>query len=187
MEMRTWLHQAVLFVHLVTFAIAMATVLRADLGLLRARRFDAARLAAAARVLGVALWVLWLSGAALLAFDQGPDPTAWLHGAKPTAKLLVVTALTANGLALHAVVFPHLRRRDPRAPRAAGSATLPAVLGAVSTTSWLFASFIGSSRIVAPSMSLKDFLGLYAVALGVAIVVAVVFVRRHVQRLLQAA
>ena len=183
MDARLWLHQAVLFVHLVTFAVALATVLRADLGLLRARRFDAGRLAATANLLSAALLVLWLSGAALLAFDQGLAPTEWLRGAKPTAKLLVVTALTANGLALHAVAFPLLRRGGPHSAK---TATLAVVLGAISTASWLFASFIGSARVVAPSMHLQDFLGLYAVALGLAIVLALVFVRPRVERLMLA-
>lgn len=184
MDARTWLHQAVLFAHLVTFAIALTTVLRADLGLLRARRFDAGRLARTAGRLGRALGVLWLSGAALLVFSNGPDATTWLQGAKATAKLLVVGALTANGLALHALVFPHLQRGGLQTAHAVA---LSVVLGAVSTASWLFASFVGSARLVAPSMGLADFLGLYAAALVLAIVVALVYVRPRVDRLMRAA
>ena len=181
MDPLTLLHQGVLFAHLVTFAIALSTVLRADLGLLRARYLDTARLAATARRLAGALALLWLSGAALVAFDAGFDLQSWLASAKTTAKLLVVAALTANGLALHTLAFPRLRRT---ALRPAMRATLPLVLGAISTASWLFASFVGASRLIAPSMRLTDFLALYALVLVIAIGSALLFVRRRVERLM---
>ena len=38
-------------------------------------------------------------------------------------------------------------------------------LGAFSTTSWLYAAFIGLSRLVAASMSLADFMALYGLLL----------------------
>jgi hypothetical protein len=173
----------VLFAHLVTFAIALSTVLRADLGLLRARRLDAARLAATARLLAVALALLWLTGAALVVFDVGLDLQSWLRSAKTAAKLLVVAALTANGLALHTLGFPRLRRPGLRQVT---RTTLPLVLGAISTASWLFASFVGASRLIAPSMRLGDFLALYALVLVIAIGGGLLFVRRHVERLMLA-
>jgi hypothetical protein len=183
MDSLTLLHQGVLFAHLVTFAIALSTVLRADIGLLRARRLDAQRLAATARLLGAALALLWLTGAALVAFDLGLDAFAWLRSPKTTAKLLVVAALTANGLALHALAFPRLRRPGARS---SGGATLPLVLGAISTASWLFASFVGASRLIAPALRLGDFLAMYAAVLALAIGGALLFARRRVERLMLA-
>lgn len=184
MDMPTLLHQAVLYAHLITFAIALSGVLRADLGLLRAQRLDSARLAATARLLAVALALLWLTGGALLVFDAGLDVHAWLTSPKTSAKLFVVAALTGNGLALHTLAFPRLRRAQPGR---VSKATLPLVLGAISTASWLFASFVGASRLIAPSMRLADFLLLYALVLVLAIVGALVFVRRRVERLMVAA
>ena len=64
------------------------------------------------------------------------------------------------------------------------AATVPVVLGAISSASWLCASFIGVSRLIAPSMRLPDFMALYGVLLAGAIGVALVFVRPRVARLL---
>ena len=63
---------------------------------------------------------------------------------------------------------------------------MPVVLGAISTVSWLYASFIGVSRSIAPLMSFEDFVSIYGVLLTVAIVVALVVVRPRVERLLTA-
>ncbi len=59
-------------------------------------------------------------------------------------------------------------------------------LGAISTVSWLYASFVGVSRWMAPLMSFTDFIALYGVLLAGAIVFALVFIRPRVERLLVA-
>lgn len=212
MDSFTLIRQGVLFLHVMAFAIALSAVLREDLALLRARRVDALRLAETARILTSALAVLWLSGLALVAFDTGLNVRALMGNAKLAAKLLVVTALTANGLALHALVFPMLRRAQPQEParqpprrvRAGGLAPLwhddvrapigngngrdglsmAVVLGAISTASWLYASFVGVSRHVSPVMSFADFMALYGALLAGAITIALVFVRPRLARLL---
>ena len=184
MDIRTLIHQAVLFAHLVAFAIAFSAVLREDIALFKARSIDLQALAGTARTLTVALIALWLTGLALMAFDLGFDPRTLIVSPKPAAKLVVVVALTANGLALHTLAFPMLR--DARAQHR-GATTVPVVLGAISSASWLGASFIGVSRLIAPAMDFGDFMALYAVLLVGAIGVALVFVRPRVARLLGAA
>lgn len=116
-------------------------------------------------------------------FDVGLDPQALMASPKAAAKLLVVVALTTNGLALHALVFPMLRGSRGRDRT---GATVPVILGAFSTASWLYASFIGASRLIAPSMSLAGYMALYGVLLVGAIACALVFVRPMVARLLPA-
>jgi hypothetical protein len=96
---------------------------------------------------------------------------------------LVVSALTANGVALHTLAFPMLR--DAQEGREA-NAVLPVVLGATSSASWLYASFMGVSRVIAPAMSLGDFMALYLALLGMSIAAAMVFVRPRVARWLAA-
>jgi hypothetical protein len=61
---------------------------------------------------------------------------------------------------------------------------VPVVLGAISTASWLYATFLGVARLIAPSMSFTAFIALYGVALTVGIAVALVYVRPRVERLL---
>ena len=189
MDSLTWLHQGVLFMHLVAFAIAFSAVLREDLFLLRARGIDLDRLVSTARTLTAALAVLWLTGLGLVAFDIGLDPHALLASAKASAKVVVVAALTANGIALHALAFPVLRGSAGPSDCAGDRvrATVPVILGAVSTASWLQASFIGVSRLVAPAMSFSDYMALYGLLVAGAVACALVFVRPRVERLLIAA
>lgn len=184
MDFFTLIHQGVLYLHLVAFAIAFSAVLREDLALLKARSIDLRRLTRTARTLTAALAALWLTGVGLLMFDFGTDWFAFVAAPKPMAKLLVVSALTANGMALHSLAFPRLR--GPRGGQAA-SAVLPVVLGATSSASWVYASFMGVARIVAPAMSLRDFMLLYLALLVATVGGALLFVWPRVARLLSAA
>jgi hypothetical protein len=181
MDAFTLLRQAVLFAHTVAFAVALSAVLREDFAFLRARCIDPRRLADTARTLVYALGVLWVTGLALMGFDVGVDGRALVASPKLAAKLTVVMALTANGFALHALAFPILRGQ--RMPDRFGLC-IPVVLGAISTASWLYASFIGVSRWIAPVMSFTDFMALYGLLLIAAVAVAILFVRPRVERLL---
>jgi hypothetical protein len=164
--------QGLLFVHLVAFAIALSAVLREDLAIIKAREIDLHRLAGTARAVTRALVILWATGLALVALDTGLNVHALTASSKLAAKVFVVSALTANGLALHALAFPLLSRPSPGRV----ASLVPAVLGAISTASWLFASFVGVSRVIAPSLTFSDFMALYGVSLAGAIAIAVLFV-----------
>lgn len=165
------LNQAVLFVHVIAFALTLSAVLREDLRWLRNRRIDAARLHSTMRTVTAGLVVLWASGLALWAFAAAASAVPWALTAKLCAKLVVVTLLTLNGWALHAWVFPGLRAAGPANRQAL---RLPAALGAVSSASWVYASFVGVARPLAGVWSFADFMLLYALGLVVALVVALV-------------
>jgi len=183
MDFFTLFGQGVLFVHTVAFAIALSAVLREDLALVRAGRIDLRRLVETTHTLTCALIALWATGLALVVFDVGFDARAFVASPKLAAKVFVVSALTANGLALHTLAFPILRGRG--VPDSFGL-SVPVVLGAISTVSWLYASFIGVSRWIAPVMSFTSFIAFYGVLLVAGITVALLFVRRRVERLLVA-
>jgi hypothetical protein len=174
------IHQSVLFVHVAAFAIAFSAVVREDIAMVKAQRIDMQRLSDTAQTLTGALIVLWLTGLALVGFAIGIDPDALMARPKLLAKLLVVIALTANGVALHAFAFPGLIRTGAQERP---NVVVPVVLGAISTASWLYASFIGVARVIAPSMSLLDFMSWYAAFLLIAITVGLVFVRPRVSRM----
>lgn len=175
------IHQGVLFIHVAAFAIAFSAVMREDIAMVKAQQIDMQRLSDTAQTLTGALIVLWLTGLALIGFAIGIDPDALIARPKLLAKLLVVVALTANGVALHAFAFPQLGRgaSAQRQP----NVVIPVVLGAISTASWLYASFIGVARVIAPLMSLQNFMAWYAALLMVAISVGLVFVRPRVLRM----
>jgi hypothetical protein len=177
----TTARQLLLFGHTLAFAFAIAAVFREDVALLRARRVDAAKLEAAGRTIARLLGLLWLTGAALIVLDIGLDWSALAHKPKLAAKLTVVSLLTANGLLLHWVVFP-LLTKPQRSPGFASAAC--AVVGAVSSVTWLFASFVGVARLIAPAMTYGGFLGLYGLSLAAGLVVSLAFVRPHIERLM---
>jgi hypothetical protein len=149
--------------------------------LLRAQRIDAAKLEAIARNIARLLGLLWLTGAALIVLDVGMDWASLAHKPKLAAKLTVVLLLTANGALLHWVVFPMLTTPQ-RSPGFASAVC--SVVGMVSSVTWLFASFVGVARLIAPAMGYTGFLSLYGLSLAVGLVVSLAFVRPHIQRLM---
>jgi hypothetical protein len=163
------LQQTLLFMHVVVFAITLAAVLREDLRLLRTRRIDALRLQHSARAVSIGLSALWASGLMLVALDAATSTGPWLPSAKLQAKLIVVTVLTVNGWVLHARVFPRLVGKDMRIDCRLWSA---AALGAISSASWVTASFVGVARVVSPWLSLTGFMVLYGAVAAVCVALA---------------
>jgi hypothetical protein len=182
MEITVITRQALLFGHIIVFALALATIIKEDVRLLRARRIDPASLYATAKLVKWLLLALWVTGVPMLVMNIGTDVSRLLGNPKLLAKLIVVGALTVNGIVLHRVAFPLLtgKVRNPNK-----AATVAAILGAVSTTSWLYASFVAVSRIVASYFSLYDFVLLYLLALAIAVSFAILVVRRRLKRSLK--
>jgi hypothetical protein len=163
------LHQGVLFVHLIVFALTLSAVLREDWRLLMTRRIDAPRLLRTARAVSIGLSALWASGLALVAIDAATSAGPWLPSAKLQAKLIVVGVLTVNGWALHAWVFPRLPDGAAHIDRSLWPA---AALGAISSASWVTASFVGVARVVSPWLSLAGFMALYGAVVAVCVAMA---------------
>jgi len=173
------LHQLLLFVHIIVFALAMSEVLYGDLHLLRSRTLDPDWLHQVSRRVFVLLGLLWLTGASLVAMSAEAKPHIFITNSKLAMKVLVVTILTLNGLLLHSVAVPMMLR-------GARVAAIACLLGAISTGSWLYASFVGVSRIIAPEMTLLMYVSLYAVVLFGGAGIALVFVRQHLQKVMRA-
>jgi hypothetical protein len=113
--------------------------------------------------------------------DIGTDVSLLLDKPKLLAKLIVDGAVTLNGILLHLVAFPMVTGKLQNPNKAA---TIATTLGAMSTTSWLYASFVAVSRIVAPYFSLYDFVILYFLVLAVAVPFAILVVRDRLRRML---
>jgi hypothetical protein len=182
MEISVLVRQALLYGHIIAFALALATTLKEDVRLLRAKRIDSASLLASAKLVKWLLLALWVTGIPMVIVDVGTDVSLFLGKPKLVAKLIVVGALTLNGILLHLVAFPMLTGK-PQNP--AKAATTAATLGAVSTTSWLYASFVGAARIVAPYFSLYDFVIFYLLVLAIAVPLAILMVRGRLERSLK--
>ncbi|MGF6700375.1 hypothetical protein OKW38_004987 [Paraburkholderia sp. MM5496-R1] len=173
--------QLLLYSHTLAFAFAIVRVLREDVALLTARRIDAVRLETTGRTIAGLLGLLWITGVAMILLGTGLHVAVLVSKPKLAAKLTVVCLLTANGLLLHRVAFPMLTTPQRRPRRAA---TICVLLGAISSVSWLYASFVGVARLIAPAMSYTGFLALYGVGLVGGIGTALAVARPRVERLL---
>jgi hypothetical protein len=181
MEISVIARQALLYGHIIAFALALATILKEDVRLLRAKRIDWASLLASAKLVKWLLLALWVTGVPMVMMDIGTDVSLLFGKPKLLAKLIVVGAVTLNGILLHLVAIPRVTGKSKNPNKAA---TIAAMLGAVSTTSWLYASFVGAARLVAPYFSLYDFVMLYLLVLAVAVPFAILVVRNRLKLLL---
>ena len=129
--------------------------------------------------MATALAVLWASGLAIIMFDSGGHILAVGSNAKLLAKIIIVLALTLNGLALHWIAFPRLR--NPPAA-IASSAYLAAVLGAISAVSWGFATLLGISRDIAKVLSFGQLMFAYGMSLAAGVGAALVLVAPIIRR-----
>jgi hypothetical protein len=170
---------ALLIGHVFFFATAAGAIAFGDYAIFYRPRIDLRLLGRATSVVMLALGGLWLTGLGLIWLDTGFHIAEIASRPKLLAKLTVVSALTLNGLALHGAALPRLSmfHGDPRR-----AATLPAVLGAVSATTWIYAACIGLGAPVAAVLGYRGFMLLYILALSIAIAVSLGVVRPRLAR-----
>lgn len=175
------LSQITLFIHLIAFAISLALVAKGDLAILRGdHRTSSHTLHNDAKWIVYLLCILWVTGIGLIALGPGLHPEAIFSNGKLPAKITVVTILTVNGFLLHTYAFPQFSQRHTN--MSSGTLAFCLILGAISSVSWVAASLIGASRIIAPFLNYANFMSLYALAISVGLFVALVLVRPVIQR-----
>ena len=160
--------------HLLAFAAAFAAVAFGDFAIFYRRRVNIELLTKAANGVTLALIALWITGLAVILLDTRLDLALLWGKPKLLAKLTVAVALSANGWLLHRVVFGRftLPQDDPER-----AAVLPAIAGAISAASWVFAAFIGVGKPVAPLLGFGGFIALYLAVVSLAIFVSLTFIR----------
>ncbi len=101
------------FAHLLAASMALGAIVATDLRLLSKLAQDRVRIAPpnpfVARMVMVALLVLWVTGAAIVGHGVLDRPD-YLANPKLQAKILLVALLTVNAFALHRFTFPRLAR-----------------------------------------------------------------------------
>ncbi|GAD21796.1 hypothetical protein QRD40_23620 [Comamonas sp. Y6] len=160
--------------HLLAFAMAAVGIAFGDLAIFRKRRVDADMLATSQTFVKWALYALWATGLVVIWLDTRFDPATLATKPKLLAKLTVAIALSANGWLLHKVVFHRFTVPQDDPHRAA---TLPAIAGAISASSWLFAAFVGVGKAVAPALGYTGFIVLYLAVVSMAIGFSLFFIR----------
>lgn len=151
-----------LYSHLILCALAIAQVLKADLDIVTGM-FTREGLRAMAHQVSMVLTLLWLTGLAIIYLDTGFDPAILAERPKLLLKLMCVVVLTANGMVLHRISFPVLTKAGPLST---WESMFLASTGALSTSHWLMAAFIGIARPLGriPIESLAMFYGVICLA-----------------------
>jgi hypothetical protein len=160
--------------------MALGAIVATDLRLLSKLAQDRVRIAPpnafVARIVMVALLLLYITGGAIVAMGAF-ERADYLTNPKLQAKVLLVVLLTLNAFVLHKLTFPRLARGRRVARWHASDWIAVAVPVAASNFLWMFSAFLGIARPWNYTMPLRDILeiaaGLYIVAqLGVFAVLA---------------
>lgn len=167
----------IVYCHLLATCLALGSVLVMDYRLWywRDRKPNntvLARIRETQTIASVSLATLWLTGGGLLVVGYSLEGVSYLMNEKVWAKLVVVTLLTLNGVLLHRVGFPALQEKSLSAQPRTDLLVL-FLLGAVSTTSWLFAAFLGIARTWSHSLAVWEILAVFVTILGLAAIAAV--------------
>lgn len=141
----------VIYVHLLATCVAVGILLLQDAALAKspgkALSVKAIKdLASAAEIMFVALVVLWITGLGLVLLGYLENPQQYFMNEKLWAKFTVVSVLTLNGVLLHYFSFPRVTARRGLLGRTKLEQRLVAATGAISSTSWLFACYLGIAR-----------------------------------------
>jgi len=164
--------------HLLLCAFAITMVLYTDLRI-TAGSFTRQGLQQAAHLIAWALFWLWMTGLAIIYLDTGFDPEILATKSKLLFKLLTVVVLTINGIVLHRISFPVILNSETLRLR---ESVLLAVTGALSTSHWLLAAFVGVAKPLG-RIPLESLLMFYAFYCSVTMLIALIFIPSLRQRL----
>ena len=159
------MYTLIVFVHLLATSMALGAIVATDLRLLSKLSQDKVRIAPpnpfVARIVLVALIVLWISGAAIVAWGLNVRPD-YLANPKLQVKIGFVALLTLNAVVLHRYTFPRLAR-GRRVPRwTLTDWIVVAIPVAASNFLWMSCAFLGVARAWNYTMPLRDILEIAA-------------------------
>ena len=158
-----WLRMFLLYSHLVLCVFAISAVLKTDIALVFGN-FTRKELESTAKSISMLLLFLWMTGLAIIYIDTGFSPEVLLTKSKLLIKLMCVSTLTLNGIVLHHISFPVLTGNTSR--MTTGELILLVTTGALSTSHWMLAAFVGMSKPLGrlPFATLFGAYGLFVMA-----------------------
>ncbi|ABM33154.1 conserved hypothetical protein [Paracidovorax citrulli AAC00-1] len=156
---------ALVFLHLLAMAVAIAKMLEYDfrfLGMVHrpvtVERRDELRRTKA--TMTAALWLLWATGLLFVYIGYAQDP-AYVMNEKLWMKILAVSVLTLNGMLMHRFAFPLMMQGGVFLELPLGRMLGLTLFAAVSSVSWLYASFLGIARSWNHVMPFQHALAIY--------------------------
>jgi hypothetical protein len=171
------LYMILVFGHLLATSMALGAIVATDLRMLSKLAQDRVRIPPpnefVARLVSVALVMLWATGASMVVMGLQKNPDFLTP--KIQAKILLVMLLTVNAFVLHRWTFPRLARGRSVGRWRLREWIIVAMPVALSNTLWMFCAFLGIARPWNATMSMRDVLhvaaGLYVFAFVVVCVV----------------
>lgn len=159
------MYTLIVFVHLLASSMALGAIVATDLRLLSKLSQDKVRIAPpnpfVARIVLVALIVLWITGVAIVTWGTSLRPD-YLSNPKLQVKIGFVALLTLNAMVLHRYTFPRLAR-GRRVPRwTLTDWIVVAIPVAASNFLWMSCAFLGIARAWNYTMPLRDILEIAA-------------------------
>jgi len=133
------------FAHLLVFSSAIVLVISTDYSIVR-HGVDLPKLHVRIRSVLTLFALLWITGLVMLFIDTGFHTETIISNSKLLIKLVCVFVMTLNGTLLHLVGLKLLARQDSMSQK---QAIILCIIGAVSTTNWFLAGFIGSANMLA--------------------------------------
>ncbi len=167
-----WLRIALVYSHLILCAFAITAVLKTDIKIVLGD-YSRAEIGRAATGIACLLLGLWATGLAIIYIDTGFNPEVLLTKSKLVLKLVCVATLTANGYILHWLSFPILMDNNGKVTR--GESVLLVMTGALSTSHWMLAAFVGLSQPLG-RLPLQTLLAAYGVFTAAVVITSLFFI-----------
>ncbi|WP_433741377.1 hypothetical protein [Pseudomonas putida] len=169
-EFMELLRLGVVYVHLVACCVAIGLVLTSDIAMVRDlwkrksfTEHDLAHMESLQRSVVWALIGLWVTGAAIIGIDYLGKGTEYFMNPKLHAKVIIVVLLTYNGVLLHNLVLPALKKAGSLLELGFSARMLALFCGSLSAVSWMYAAMLGVGRPLAWKYSLSELLMAYPV------------------------
>lgn len=164
------------YLHLLAACVAVGILLIQDYALARTQGKalttpEMIELKISAHRVSLALVLLWITGIALVVNGYLGHPD-YIINEKLWAKISVVTILTLNGFLLHYFCFPRLCIGTGINKLALSEKLLLAFSGSLSTTSWLFACYLGIARPWSYSIEYNQMMTIYLCLVATAFITA---------------
>ncbi|WP_124949602.1 hypothetical protein [Sulfuriferula thiophila] len=171
----------VILAHIFAVIAAGAAIAFGDYAIFGGRCINTRLLHQAGRVVIAALGMLWLTGLIVIWLETRFEWSLLIGQPKLMAKLTVVSLLSLNGVALHHLAFNRLQAVQNHP---AQNTKLLVILGAISVVTWLYATFLGLAKPVAPLLGYAGFMALYLALLAAGIATSILLMKpRLVSRL----
>ncbi|MFK8081932.1 MAG: hypothetical protein AB8B97_16725 [Granulosicoccus sp.] len=164
------------YVHLLFFGCAIALVFWADMRILRGEMKDSDY--AYIGTVTLRLFIgLWITGLTIIFIDTGFDTAVLAKKPKLLTKLTCILVLSCNAIMLHKIC---LKLLIDKAAISLPQAITLSICGAISTSHWLMAAFVGSAKILG-RLSLNTLLEVYVFILAIILLTGVA-IAPHMQK-----